>query len=94
MPSGLAVTPCLEHLVPQLLGKLRRGVNLKSVLARIACPRDDRVGAINLSGRKVVILDRLKLSVGQFLQNADRVRPLNCDLAIFGTSVPQMRDAE
>ncbi len=79
----------LEHLVPELHCEFRIGINFKTVFAGVAGPRNDRFDTVNAAGREMVVLDLVKIRVGQVFQDADGLRSLDGDLAIIRACVGQ-----
>lgn len=84
---GSAVVSGVEKFGPELFCVFRCCVNFETVFASVASARDDAVDAVNQAGCEVVILDLGKRHVGQFLQNRDRVRALQCELAVISADV-------
>ena len=74
---------------PKAVGLVGRSINFKSVFACVARSRDDRVDAINISDREMVILDLVEIGVGKLFENDLCQRSLNRDLAIVGARVGQ-----
>ena len=89
-----AVAARFEKLVPKLFGTFRCGIDLKAVLARVAGPRNDRLDAVNPALGKVVIPDRRKIGLGQLLDDAEGVRPLDGDLAKLAARVCQGHNSQ
>src|SRR5690606_5830956 len=83
------IAPRFKDLIPELLGIPGIGIDLKTVFARVAGPRDDSLDTVDLAGREVVLLDRSQLRFGQLLQNPESLWALDSDLAVVCARVSQ-----
>jgi hypothetical protein len=82
-PQGATSPEFLENA--RTLG--RREVDLESILAGVARPRNDRSRAVDLAAREAVVLDRRQIHIGQRLQNLFGIRSLQRELRVIGAGI-------
>src|SRR5260221_2454347 len=78
-----AVLSGLQNLVPELLCFVCRRVNFKAILARVSGAGNYRFDPVNLVFGKVVVLNLSERNGSEVLQDRNRVRTLQSNLAII-----------